>query len=279
MRARLPFAVRRMPFGLVALGSPPLTPWLGPWIEGQDETDQRRRVDREMELMARLVDGLPRFDHFAQRFDWAVVNWLPFHWAGFSATTRYTYVLDDIADPERLWAAFPTRVRGAIRKAEGLLRIRDDLGVDELLRLVGLSFAHRGVEPGLSDAAVRRAVAAAQEHGAGRMLFAVDSASRTHAALFVVWDERASYNLLSGTDPELRQSGAQSLLLWEAIRSAGATSRCFDFEGSMLRGVEMFFRGFGGRQTPYFAVTRDNFRGRALVAGRSLVAAVGRPWH
>ena len=30
----------------------------------------------------------------------------------------------------------------------------------------------------------------------------------------------------------------------------------FDFEGSMLEGVEGFFRSFGGVQTPYFRLSK-----------------------
>jgi len=35
----------------------------------------------------------------------------------------------------------------------------------------------------------------------------------------------------------------------------------FDFEGSMVEGVEQFYRGFGGELCPYLLVTRaDSFR-------------------
>jgi hypothetical protein len=53
---------------------------------------------------------------------------------------------------------------------------------------------------------------------------------------------------MAGSDPRFRTSGAMSLLTWEAIKYAGQVTRRFDFEGSMLRPVERFFRAFGGRQ-------------------------------
>ena len=43
----------------------------------------------------------------------------------------------------------------------------------------------------------------------------------------------------------------------------------FDFEGSMLRPVERFFRAFGGRQVPYLQVSRATRTGRAALALRS----------
>ena len=88
------------------------------------------------------------------------------------------------------------------------------------------------------------------------MLFAQDEADRIHAVAYIVWDEHAAYYLLGGSDPDLRTSGAASLLMWEAIMRARRVTDVFDFEGSMLKPVERFFRAFGARQTPYLNVSR-----------------------
>ena len=90
-----------------------------------------------------------------------------------------------------------------------------------------------------------------------------------HAVAYVVWDEHAAFYLLGGADPELRTSGASSLLLWEALQRARSRTDVFDFEGSMLAPVERFFRGFGAVQTPYLRVTRSTPRGAAALALRS----------
>ena len=38
-----------------------------------------------------------------------MTNWLPFYWAGFEATVRYTYRLNDLR-PDKLWAEVATCV-------------------------------------------------------------------------------------------------------------------------------------------------------------------------
>ena len=88
-------------------------------------------------------------------------------------------------------------------------------------------------------------------------------------SFYAVWDENAAFYLLGGGDPELRNSGATSLLLWELIMRARAVTNVFDFEGSMIESVERFFRAFGGRQTPYLRVSRTTLRGRTALALRS----------
>ena len=60
---------------------------------------------------------------------------------------------------------------------------------------------------------------------------------------------------MGGGNPTLRNSGATSLCMWEAIKLASTVTKVFDFEGSMIEPIERFFRGFGAMQKPYFAIT------------------------
>lgn len=121
---------------------------------------------------------------------------------------------------------------------------------------------------------VRRLDSACEAQNARRMFFAEDAQGRTHAAIYLVWDENSAYYLMGGGDPELRSSGASSLLLWEAIQFAATVSNKFDFEGSMGESIERFFRGFGARQVPYFYVRRMNRRLQILSSGREILKAI-----
>jgi hypothetical protein len=100
------------------------------------------------------------------------------------------------------------------------------------------------------------------------MLFACDDADQVHAVAYVVWDRHAAFYLLGGGDPELRTSGAASLLMWEAIMQARGVTDVFDFEGSMLKPIERFFRAFGAQQTPYLYVSRTTRTANALLGTR-----------
>ena len=95
-----------------------------------------------------------------------------------------------------------------------------------------------------------------RERGQGDVFGGYDKAGNLHAAAFVVWQNSSAYYIAGGGDPALRSSGAQSLVLWEAIKHVSQYTDTFDFEGSMLPGVERFFREFGAMQTPYFTISR-----------------------
>jgi hypothetical protein len=84
----------------------------------------------------------------------------------------------------------------------------------------------------------------------------MDARGKVHAAVYIAWAGDTAYYLMGGSEPELRQSGAQVLALWEAISFAGTIAQRFDFEGSMLPQIERVFRGFGATQMPYFSISK-----------------------
>jgi hypothetical protein len=272
--ARLPFVQRRRA-GVAAIVQPDLTQTLGPWMAPL-ECKYARRLETEKKLLGQMIRMLPRFDLFRMNFSPALTNWLPFYWAGFEATVRYTYRLDDLSDLDRVRGDFQDHVRRGIRKAERSVEVVHDHPLEPVLRLDARTFARQGRRPPYSDDLVRRLDAACAARGARRILAAVDARGRTHAVLYLVWDERTLYPIISARDTELQAFGANALLYWEAIRFASTVSRTFDFEGSMLEPVEHFVRGFGGRQTAYFCVSKATPKAKAALAGRSAARRLQR---
>jgi hypothetical protein len=273
--ARLPYAQRRR-LGLETIGQPPFTQTLGPWLAPR-EGKYARQLETEKKLIGELIEMLPPVDFFRQSMSTALTSWLPFYWARFQATVRYTYRIEDLSDLERVKSEFQDHVRRGIRKAEkSEVEVDPDFPLEDLLRLNEQTYARQGVQSPDSPELVRRLDAACAERDARRILGAVDAQGRVHAALYIVWDERTCYALINARDPELQTHGSNTLLYWEAIRLASEVSRVFDFEGSMLEPIEHYFRGFGGRQTPYFSISRARLKAKPVLAAWSTRQALGR---
>jgi hypothetical protein len=270
--ARLPYVIRRRA-GLTMITMPPLTPRLGPWV-APSNAKPARQLGQQKDLITELIQMLPAHHYFSQHFHHSVTNWLPFHWQGFEQTTRYTYVLDDLSDVESIWAGLEHNVRTYIRKAQKQLQVRTDLDLDKFLETSTLTFTRQGKKHPYPGDLVRRVDAACAARAARRMFFAEDAQGRIHAVGYLVWDSRSAYYLMSGADPALRNSGAASLVLWEAINFAATVTPRFDFEGSMIEPIEQFFRSFGSRQVPYFRVTRAGRLMGLAIAGREGVHAL-----
>ena len=254
--ARLPYVVKnRLGFTLILM--PRLTQTLGPWL-APHEAKYTTQLSREHKLMTSLIEQLPPFDYFSQRFHYSIANWLPFYWQGFSQTTRYTYVLEDLSDLDAVWQEIRKNIKTDVRKAQKQLVVRSDLGLDVFLDLNAKTFKRQGLALPYSRELVMRLDCACQERNCRKMFFAQGAQGQVHAAAYIVWDEQSAYYLMGGADPELRSSGATSLVLWEAIQFAATVTRTFDFEGSMVESIERFFRAFGARQKPYYQVTKVN---------------------
>jgi hypothetical protein len=263
--ARLPYAMRGRPRVRV-LTMPPLTQTLGPWI-GRSEASPPRALGHEHELLGELEAALPPAAAFVQQFSPTMLNALPFHWAGYRLEIQYTYRLD-LGPEDELWKGLRGSIRREIRKARRRVEVREDLGLDRFHAVWAKTFSRQGLVPPASLAELERLDAACAAHDARAMLFACDAAGDVHSVAYVVWDRNGAFNLLGGADPELRSSGASSLLMWESIVRARGVTDVFDFEGSMIGPVERFFRAFGSRQTPYLKVTRTTPAARGALAVR-----------
>ena len=62
--------------------------------------------------------------------------------------------------------------------------------------------------------------------------------------------------IIGAKDDNFGNSGAMTLLFWNAFTTLGHLVRSFDFEGSMIRGVENYFRSFGAEQKGFFEITK-----------------------
>jgi hypothetical protein len=267
---RLPF-VRKRRFGLTILSQPPLTPFLGPWVKlgaGKAQT----KLECEHKILSKVVAALPDHDVFVQSFHPSITNCLPFHWHGFAHSINYTYIFDDLMDQDRIWRGLRETVRGHIRKAKGQVVVRSIDDIEIFLSLNQMTYRRQGREMPYSPDLVRRLDAACRARDARRIFLAEGVDGVPHAGLYLVWDAESAYCLMSGSDPRLRHSGAISLLRWEAIKFAGQVTRRFDFEGSMVQGIERFFRAFGARQVPYARLT-----GGATLLGQ--LALLAHEWR
>ena len=254
---------------------PPLTQTLGPWVERSDASP-RARSARSTSCSRALEAALPAAHAFVQHFSPTMLNALPFYWAGYRLERPVHLPARGLALRGGALGRACAATSGArsARRA-GAWRSARTSGSTASTPIWAKTFARQGLPAPVSLAELERLDAACAARGARAMLFAWDEAGRVHAVSYVVWDAHAAFYLIGGGDPELRTSGASSLLMWESIMRAREITDVFDFEGSMLRPVERFFRAFGGRQTPYLRVSRGVARARARRAGAAGGACCG----
>jgi len=256
IQASLPYVIRRR-LGLTLVTQPALTQNLGPWLR-PSSARYAKNLAREKDLIQALFSHLPKHSLYKQNWHHSRANWLPLYWQDYEQKTNYTYRINDLSCMQSVWDEMQANVRTDIRKAEGLVSIRSDLPLEEFIKLNRQVFLRQGMDLPYTEDLLYRVDAAASHMNARRVFIAEDEQGRHHAGVYIIWDQESAYYLMGGGDPKLRNSGATSLCMWQAIQFAASKVSCFDFEGSMIEPVERFFRAFGARQTPYFAISKAN---------------------
>lgn len=182
-----------------------------------------------------------------------------FIWKGFTVRPSYTYRLNLRSGDENVWSGFSPRLRTAIRKEETIYRVEPASPTqavticDEVLRRNGL-FSDR--------VAMQRICSESDKLGWG-LGFKAMAGEEAIAAVWFLRHQNSVHYVFGGHG---KGHGGTSLLLWHAIRHfSAAGAEMFDFEGSMVPGIEQFFRSFGPELIPYFRIKKASpFTGMLL---------------
>lgn len=256
--ARMPYVLKSK-FGIKKITQPSLTQVLGPTLNLGDGKPSTRLANHK-KILNELIKQIPEFDIFSQNFHYSEANWLPFYWAGFEQTTRYTYIIENLEDLDLIWSNFQSNIKTDIKKAERLVKVDDDFPVKDFIKICEKTFRRQGSELPYSSEILLDLDAECSKKGCKKIFAAIDSIGNIHSAIYIVWDDRSAYYLMAGSDPKFRNSGANSLLIWEAIKFSSLVTKKFDFEGSMIEPIEKFFRAFGATQVPYFHISKKSKR-------------------
>jgi hypothetical protein len=253
---RLPYTTKRR-YGLRALSTPWFTPWLGPWIRPAG-AKLANELSRQHEILGKLVAGLPKAHKTLIACAPEFQNLMAFHWAGFDLKLGYTYRLANLGDQQSLWNEMRDNTRYTCRKAEKIIAINRERDIATVIAAMEKTFKRQGMDASASFPALERIDDTMNRRNQRAIYSAEDAQGRVHAAVYVVYDDRHAFYVAAGGDPALRNSGAQALAMWHAIKDTCGRSQIFDFGGSMVRSIEGFVRGFGPQQMPRFTAYRSS---------------------
>lgn len=246
-------------FGFKRIFMPPFTPYLGPvMLQSVFENEYQQR-SAEHRIMASLLAQIPECRDIRQKFQPELNNWLPFRWEGFKQTTTYTYLIRDTHNPAAIFDGFKDTLQRQIRKAEKKVNVFESDNFRNPLKLMQRSVSQQGASLNISEAYAEKIDKACQQHQSRLILEAKDETGNLHAALYLVFDQQSMHYLYGGYEQTFADSGAMSLLFWKAIQVASEKGLSFNFEGSMLQGVERYFRSFGGNLVPVHFVYQSKF--------------------
>lgn len=234
---------------------PPMTRVSAPvvYVEGhKSETRQRRLFHVASDLLAQL----PHFDLTRFGLEATTTDALPFMTQGYRIMVQFTFLIDCHRPVEDLWADMRDKTRNLIRRAQERLTVEVidnvDLFVEEYRRNLGNEpcYIELPLVTPLFEASFSR--------GQARLTRAMDANGACHAMVMTLWDDHNYYYYLSTRDRNVADTGAVSLLIWDAMQDAQRRSLTFDLDGVTSAGRLQFLYGFGGRVASRFICERSS---------------------
>jgi hypothetical protein len=241
------------------INEPPVTRTLGVLYKSQEHLPEHKQISNQRRWLDSLLDHVPLDDFVQMCMHHNFTDWLPFRWRGFKQTTRYTYLIHyqnrTIND---LWKNLNRGRKETINRAvKHGIRIEQTEDFELLYKFESLSYERQGLKFRLLYDDLKILDDAIREKG-NRVIFkAIDNLNQVHAMLYVAFNARSGYALLSGSEAKLRKLGGHTLVMWEAVKFFSQKVEYFNFGGSDIERIEFHLRGFGGVFTPYFHIYNE----------------------
>ena len=258
----MPYYVKKK-FGLQYITQPEFTQHNGVWIKYPQGQSEMKRLSLEKNIFSYFIEQMEKLPiaFYQQNFSPSVTNWQPYYWKKYKQSTNYTYRLPDISDPEKLFKSFHPDKRQNIKRARNNnFQFKLDLPANQFYDLHQKNLEKRGGTIGYSRELFYQIYDAAYAHDSGCTAYLEDEHGNVAGAIFNIWDKRWGYDLITAFDPDLRNTGAADFLVFNMLQFFSDKTKGYDFEGSMIEGVEESFRHFGATQTPYFSIHKTYTR-------------------
>lgn len=240
------------------IGRIPMTQNNGLWIKyplNQGIISKQSYEEKIIDEVCDYIEGLGLY-MYDQQYHYSFSNYMPFFWRYYSGVTKYTYVIEDTSDMEKVRSDYSSKLRNAIRKAENGISVCETEDLHMFYEVNKKTFVRQGMMMPFTYEFFEKLYKGCKEHNACKLLLAKDTNEQIHSVAMLVWDKMSVYYFLNGTDPELKSSQANVLLIDKGIEIAHEKGLRFDFEGSVIRGVNHAYREFGGIPKPYFRITK-----------------------
>lgn len=182
----------------------------------------------------------------------------PFIWDNYKVIPNYTYRIDLNQELSSISAKMSPQRRNELKKAEkdGVV-VKRNYDNNLVLEIINKTFDRKKLK--VSSRIINK-ILFEFANNENSFSFIAYKDELPIAATFCIHDQNTVYYLLGGYDNFNKHQSAGALCVWNSIQlSKELNKKIFDFEGSMLKPVERYFRDFGGDLVAYYTVNKARF--------------------
>lgn len=244
-------------YGVPGYHIPPFTQYFSPLYYNAANSPQS--ITEEHACLESILNKIGSANHIDFKLPSGHHSFLPYHWKGFETTVVLTHLIKGTKESYQL--GLDKKRQGELKRLKkgidaGEISIEEKISEGELAMLVKETCERKNFN--FNENVLLQLVNNAESIPAK----IISIRSKQHGLVafgFFPYDEKAMYNLVNLSVRGIKgMLGTVNLLLLnEAIEFALDKNLSFDFEGSMLPGVEAFFRKMGGKQVPIYRVQKS----------------------
>lgn len=233
-------------------------------------------IAEEHEFITELLRIIPKSGHIDFKFPSGHQNILPYHWKGFQSSVLITHTITD-SDFEIYLKNLNKNKLRELKKLELMvenktLSVETDIEINEFFNLMKKTGDRK--EFNINENILKNIISK-QTIGLYKT-YALSTPESGYIGVGIFpYDNRTVYNLINASTriehPLLKTINLYCL--YKAIQFALSTNRGFDFEGSMIPGIETFYRLMGGNPKPIYRVQKSpSIKYSLLRAGKQILS-------
>ena len=253
IQAAMPYLLRKR-LWVKYIVMPQQTQIGGIWIADTVQSENENQVSEICQDFARQLSAL-NLGYYAQNYPISSPAVESMRALGFKTKERVTYRIEDLSDLDKVISRFSKNKKRQLQKALSL-HAESNMNIEDFYRFHVRCLQAQGKQISYSREFLLVLERKAARLNRSEILSICDADHKVLAAAFLVWDEKRMYYLIPCYDPQYKDSGANALLVLEAIKLARQKGVAFDFEGSMIRSIANHYKQFGSTRTVYYSVEK-----------------------
>ena len=240
----------------------------GPYIVKDTQRKIDSQISHENRIIENLVNKLPDVDFIYFQCLPGLLSHLAFLWKKFTINITYTYRLTLDVDETILFNQLKGSTRTDIKKCQHdalKIEISNDDGI-AFIDFLNEAFIKKRKENPYNLKRLSMIIKESGKRNSSFILFCKNGLNEIVAGVFITFDQETAYYYAGTNNNSKYGSASLSFCIWQAILFAKNKGiKTFDFEGSDIKGIEHFFRSFGGDLVPIYRIFKAKNRlGRIL---------------
>ncbi len=242
--------------GVVGYHRPQFAQYFSPLFGNPDVG--KYSLNKEHQFIGELLIQLPKVGHYEFKFHWGHHSILPYHWQGYTNEVTLTHLMEPKGgDPMNDFSSNKKRELKKLLelKNAGKIELVTNPNEDEVWKIVKEHAERKDF--------IRERVLFSKIFNPNHEFIHTIGLSYPPFGLvsiaIVAVDNKGMYNLINASKTEVpKEIKTLNLLpIYELLIESSKRNLIFDFEGSMLKGVEFFYRDMGGQQVGIYGVQKS----------------------